>query len=75
MSINKMFNNWVSKNFRGLSAHTLCQLIGMEYMLPWDYINNMVYVDLFNVFTKNATEKEQDSYYTVLRMVENCSWL
>lgn len=76
MSIQKSFNDWISRKFKGLSTHTLCQFIGMELdFLPTDYISNMVYVDLFHVFTKKATQKEQDSFDVISVLVENCTWL
>lgn len=77
-SIQQKFNEWISKRFQGLSAHTLCQLIEMEtkdISLPTDYINNMVYVDIFHVFTCQATESERNSYNAVSQIVNNCLWI
>ena len=72
----KAFQKWIDKNFKGLSTLTLCQFIGMELdFLPQDYISNMVYVDLFHVFTKKATEKEHATFDTIFGLVESCTWL
>ncbi len=72
----KAFQNWIEKNFKGLSTITLCQFIGMELdFLPVDYISNMVYVDLFHVFTKKATDKERNTFNTISDIVASCAWL
>lgn len=76
MSIRKEFEKWISKNFKGLSAHTLFQFIfGEMEWLPMDYVQNMIYVDLYHVFTKSANEKEQNTYDTCKTMVDACAWL
>lgn len=75
MSIRKEFEKWISRNFKGLSAHTLYQFLTMETWLPLDYAQNMVYVDLYHVFTKQATETEYNSYETCKDMVDKCAWL
>ena len=79
--MNKKFNEWIASNFKGLSAHTLCQFLTMEdntriITLPVEYVDNMVYVDLFRVFTgMNVHDAERKSYESVLAMVNSCSWL
>lgn len=76
MSISKLFNGWIASNFKKLSTTTLCQLIGMECsFLPKDHISNMVYVDLYHVFTNSATDKERDTFDTIKDIVDNCAWL
>ena len=76
MNISKLFNGWIASNFKGLSTTTLCQLIGIEYnFLPKDYISNMVYVDLYHVFTKSANDKERDTFDTVKNIIDSCAWV
>lgn len=68
------FEKWIGQNFKGLSAHTLYQFLCME--IPFtEYCNNMVYVDLFHVFTGEATEEERASFDTVSMLIEACAWL
>ena len=77
MNDNKLFNSWISKNFKGLSARTLRQLVLAE--VGWKYfenhIMNMIYVDLFHVFTNTATDNELETYNTIASIVNNCAWL
>ena len=76
MNITKLFNGWIASIFKGLSTTTLCQLIGMECnFLPQDYISNMVYVDLYHVFTKSANDKERSTFETIKDIVDSCDWL
>ena len=75
MSINKKFDAWIASNFRGLSPHTLCQIISLEYFIPKHEISNMVYVDLFKVFNRTATDKEQYKYQWVNDVVARCDYL
>ena len=75
MSVKKEFNKWIAKRFKGLSPHTLFQLIEKEFMLPKEYISNMIYVDLFHVFINSATEKETGTYMIVKHTVDNYNWL
>ena len=75
----RKFNEWIGKTFKGLSANTLYQLIVMQttgiISLPKERINNMIYVDLFNVFIGKATEKERNNYDTISCIVSNCKWI
>lgn len=79
MNINKHFNAWISKNFKGLSAHTLCQFIKMfeEEFLQFcsDTIDNYVYVTLYRVFIGIASEEEVISFNVLVDIVEDCEWL
>lgn len=88
MNINKKFNDWIAFKFRGLSAHSLCQFIGMYIDELWlvvaDYvnlpsdpvcINNFVYVTLFRVFIGTASEDDLLAYNALLDCVEECAWL
>ena len=74
--MNKAFNNWISDNFKGLSAHTLVQFLVMEYgTLNSEYANNMVYCDLWAVFTGKAHDKERRIFDKIEYMVLSCDWL
>ena len=76
MSIHKEFEKWISKNFNGLSAYTLGQLLRMEYgFLNEHDTQEMIYVDLYHVFTKSATDKEMDTYNACMDIVHECAWL
>lgn len=75
MNINKLFNTWIGRNFKGLSAHTLFQFLCMGMRGYEDYYSNMVYVDLFHVFIGKATEEERASFDAVSALVEECAWL
>jgi len=82
MNINKKFNEWISLTFKGLSAHTLIQFIKMNvdniYMYWFHYdeeIDNFVYVNLFHVFIKTASENELKEFECLIDAVNNCAWL
>ena len=76
MNITNFFNTWIASNFKGLSAHTLFQFLCMEYdFLGKDYVSNMVYVDLYHVFIKTATNKEHDTFNTIKDIINSCAWL
>ena len=78
MNINRLFNQFISRNFKGLSTATLCQFIKLYSGLSFvnnTYINNLVYVDIYHVFTGCQTEEEQHSYDAVKAMVASCDWL
>ena len=75
MSTNKLFDNWVSKNFNGLSAATLCQLIGMQCMLAKEWIDSMVYVDLFHYFTGSRLDQNVNTFEFCKDVVKYCEWL
>lgn len=73
----KKFNAWTSEKFRGLSAYTLCQFLQLEYGCLWTNtdINNIIYVDLFDVFCKKATKNQLDMFALVEELVQECEWL
>ena len=77
MDINKAFNEWISKNFRGLSTHTLCQFLFMEDGLYDNIvnINNLVYATLYEYFVGNHDDKHTDTFEYCKMLVENCAWL
>ena len=52
MSDRKFFNTWVSKNFKGLSAHTLTQFLEKFCDFSKDYCMTIVYEKLFDYATK-----------------------
>ena len=76
MNISKLFNAWIASNFKGLSALTLGQFIRMEYPgISENEVQNMIYVDLYQVFTKKCTDKERKIYAICKDIVESCAWL
>ena len=76
MNITKLFNAWIASNFKGLSAHTLFQFLCMEHdFLPETYVSDMVYVDLYHVFTKSANDSERNTFNAVKDIVDSCAWL
>lgn len=74
MSIKKEFNNWVSRNFKGLYPETLVQFLCMEGYTSF-YADEYVYIDLFHVFNGTANEDERETYNAVSALVSNCEWL
>ena len=78
MSTNKKFNSWIAQHFKGLSAHTLYQLLlsntGNNSLFANVY-NNLVYVDLFEYFTGNKTDRCFNAYMKCVKAVEECAWL
>lgn len=76
MNIPKLFNAWIASNFKGLSAHTLYQLLCSELdFLPLANISDMVHVDLYHVFTSSANDTERDTFATIKDIVNSCTWL
>lgn len=75
MSESRFFNNWVKRNFKGLSTHTLAQFLRLEgYIYP--YVDDLVYVTLFNYATKKDTTKDTVNAFIWTRdLVANCEWL
>ena len=73
--IRKEFDNWVSKNFKGLSAYTLTQLLKSETILSHEYIDEMVYVDLFNMFIGKTNDETQNKFDACTYWVSCISWL
>lgn len=70
------FNNWISDNFKGLSAFTLVQLLKSETSMPHSYIEDMVYVDLFNLFVKKDTTEDTQNKFNACKDLVSCvSWL
>lgn len=45
MNSKKKFNTWISRNFKGLSAHTLCQFLCTEMFYFNEEANNTVYAE------------------------------
>ena len=75
MKTNKFFNEWIATNFKGLSAKTLKQFILKEYALPVDYVDNMIYVDLFGYFARVRNDHNTDVFLFCKDVVTNCIWL
>lgn len=51
MDTNKLFNNWIDREFYGLSAHTLYQVLVDEMPQElYTHFNNLVYIDLYKYF-------------------------
>lgn len=77
MSIEKKFNEWVSKNFKGLSVATLTQFLNMNETMPlFKYLNmESVHVDLFNYFKGVHNDKNTDTFEMIKHLVDNCEWL
>ena len=75
MSIRKHFNEWISRNFKGLSAHTLRQFLMMEDCPVFIDADNFVYVTLYHVFQKQSTEEERNMFDAVQNVVLSCEWL
>lgn len=81
MNKTKLFNKWISNNFRGLSLDTLAQFIKFDdCQLPSFYkwpeaIDDLIYVQLYHVFTKSYTEDEFTMFELLKNMVNNCAWL
>ena len=75
--IRNNFNNWISKNFKGLSAFTLVQLLKQELSaFPRTYIEDSVYVDLFNLFTgKDTSDDTQNVFNICVDIVASVEWL
>ena len=76
MSDRKFFNAWVSKNFKGLSAHTLTQFLEKFCGFSKDYCMTIVYEKLFDYATKkDTTDNTTQLFDAVKDCVENCAWL
>lgn len=74
--IRNSFDSWISKNFKGLSALTLVQLLKIETSMSDAEIENLVYVDLFNYFTgKDRTGEATDKFDACQYFVECVDWL
>ena len=43
--------------------------------LPQAHIMDMVYVDLYHVFTKCANDNERNTFETIKDIVDSCAWL
>ena len=48
----KQFDAWISRNFKGLSAYTLYQYLVKFHGFSESYADEIVFVKLFNYFTK-----------------------
>lgn len=80
MNISKLFNEWVSKNFRGLSAHTLYQFLIIECIKPFSMYSKtqadeMVNVQLYQYFTGKRTDELRNNYEFIKFIVDRCTWL
>ena len=76
MSINKLFNTWIASNFRGLSAHTLCQFLDMFGLYDSIVeINNLVYVTLYEYFIGIHDDDHVNKFEFCVALVEDCNWL
>ena len=75
MSTTKFFNNWIKRNFKGLSAHTLAQFLRLGgYIHP--YVDELVYVRLFNLATgKDTSEDTRNEFAWLQQLVNECAWL
>lgn len=73
---NKKFNAWISAQFKGLSAHTLYQLLcdGFDH-LCLDHFNNMVYVDLFDYFCGDRSDRCTKAFTECKQVIADCNWL
>ena len=70
------FDNWIGRHFKGLSAFTLSQLLKMETNMAHAYIEDIVYVDLFNMFLKKDTCQETKCKFDYCKYVVECAnWL
>lgn len=54
----KLFDNFVSRNFFGYSAHTLYQELCHSY--PAEVASQWVYVNIWHAFTNQSTHKDID---------------
>lgn len=75
MSIKKKFNAWISRNFKGLSAHTLCQFLCTEMFYFNEEANNTVYADMYAVFCNNASTEQHNIFDAIKIFVDACEWL
>lgn len=66
---NKQYNNWISKNFDGLSAHTLCQILS-SFFTDKIYIDEWVYVTLFDYFRGDHSDKCTDCFKATQELIE-----
>lgn len=74
--IRKGFDNWISENFKGLSAFTLVQLFKMETKMSDAEIENVIYVDLYNLYAgKDKTQLTKDKFDACKYFVECVDWL
>lgn len=75
MNINKKFNAWISRNFKGLSAHTLYQFLCTECFYMPTEASNTVYADIYAVFCNNANDDQRNIFANVQMFVGICEWL
>lgn len=80
MNINKLFDSWIGKNFRGLSAHTLYQFLIIECIKPFSnytkhQADEMVYIQLYQYFTGKRTDELRNNYEFIKFFVDKCEWL
>lgn len=80
MNIKKLFDSWIGKEFRGLSARTLYQFIMIECIKPFSMYSKedadeMVYIQLYQYFTGKRTDELRNNYELIKFLVENCTWL
>lgn len=79
--IPKKFNEWVSKNFKGLSAYTLCQFLLMDFKDSFSLsfyksdVDNMVNVLLFEYMCGNHDDDHTKNFMGIQMLVNECSWL
>jgi hypothetical protein len=68
-TIIKQFNIFISRNYDGLSAHTLFQTLTFSF--PKEIAAQWVYVNIFHVFTEKYTPQDLDIAHCVADVIFN----
>ena len=69
------FNNWIAKNFRGLSAKTLVDYLLMDGIYTHEEADNIVYVTLYSIFIHKPIFGAIKVFEGLKIDLEYCDWL
>ena len=66
----RIFDEFISYYFDGLSAHTLYQTLTKDIHMAKQLFSNIVYVTLYNIYTdNNICDADLDTFESVLKFV------
>lgn len=72
----KAFNAWISRNFKGLSAYTLYQLLVKFAGFSAEYADELVFVRLYDYFTnKDRGDNNTQLFYACKEIVASYDWI
>lgn len=64
---NRKFEKFINDNFKGLSTSTLFQYLEKYAGFDKSFVDSVIFVNIYNVFSGKAHDKDNDIFHTTKR--------